>query len=112
MAHASTDVVQGAVRLVRAEIKVALTHAGDFAVRAALAIAFGVFALVMLQAGLILTVLSPLLFGHLSQTLAVLALAVPYLAGGCSGIIALVSWRKATSTPRHSSSPLHNQEQI
>ncbi len=111
MGHASTEVMQGAVRLVRAEVKVALAHAGDFAVRAVLAVALGAFALVMLQAGLILTVLSPLLFGHLSQTLAILALTVPYVAGICSGIFAVMSWRKVASAPRQSiSSKIQSEE--
>jgi len=111
MAHASTEVVHGAVRLVRAEMKVALAHAGDFAVQAALAVALGAFSLVMLQAGLILTILSPLLFGHLSPMLAVLALAVPYVAGICSGILAVMNWRKAASAPRHSiSSNIQSRE--
>jgi|GEM_PF-1085060 len=111
VAHASTEVVHGAVRLVRAEMKVALGHVADFAVQAALAVALGAFSLVMLQAGLILTVLSPLLFGHLSQTLAILALAVPYVAGICSGILAVTSWRKAASAPRQSiSSKIQSRE--
>ncbi len=100
IAHASTEVVQGALRLFRAEMKVGLAHVGDFAVQAALAVALGAFALVMLQAGLILTVLSPLLFGHLSQTLAILALAIPYVAAACSGVLAVTSWRKVASAPR------------
>lgn len=96
---APAEVVHGAIQLARAEVKVALAHGRAFAVQAGLALVLSLFSMAMLQAALILTVLSPLLFDRLSTSMALGALAVPYLGAIAGGGLAFLSWRKACQPP-------------
>jgi cytochrome c biogenesis factor len=98
-ANAPAEVVQGAISLVRAEVKVAMVHVRAFAVKAGMALVFSVFSLMAVQAALILTVLSPLLFERLPAEKALLALGVPYFGAICGVVLAYLSWRRACSSP-------------
>ncbi|MDX2052863.1 MAG: phage holin family protein [Polyangiaceae bacterium] len=96
---APAEVIHGALDLLRAEIKVGVAHARAFGVHAGIAVVLALFSAVVLQAAVILTVLSPLWFDHLPVSRALLALAAPYVAAVLAAGGAYLVWRKACEPP-------------
>lgn len=91
--QATTDVVEGALELVRAELRLLRSYAKGVARQAGLAVALGWVAITLGQVALVLTVLSPILFSVRPWPLVVFSILLCLTLAAAAGGLAVWSLR-------------------